>query len=66
MENARKKRDIKLITTTTTTTTTTKDTTWCQNQTIILQSFSQKKLLVIEIIKPQILMNKPVSLGLSI
>ena len=35
-------------------------------QNIILQSFSQNKLLAIEITKTQILMNKPVYLGLSI
>ena len=29
------------------------ETIWCQNQTIILQSFSQKNLLAIEIKKKQ-------------
>ena len=38
---------------------------WCQNQIIILQSFSQKKKLAIEMKKTETLMNKPVSLGHS-
>ena len=42
------------------------ETIWCQNQIIIVQSFSQKNLLPIEIKKPEILMNKPVYLGYSI
>ena len=42
------------------------ETFWCQNQIIMLQSFSQKKLLAIETKKTQILVNKLVYLGLSI
>ena len=42
------------------------ETIWCQNQIIILQSFSQKRILAIEMKKTEILINKHVHLGLSI
>ena len=59
MENVRKYRDIKL------TILERRKTIWCQNQIILLQSFS-KKLLAIEMKKILIVMDKPVYLGLSI
>ena len=48
--------------------------TWCQNQIIILQSFSQKIILLLLILfinnrnkkKTEILMNKSVHLGFSV
>ena len=42
------------------------ETIWCQNKITTLQSFSQKNLLAIEMKKAEILINKPVNLGLSI
>ena len=43
------------------------ETIWCQSQIIILQSFSQKNLLAIEMKKKTgILINKPVYSGFSI
>ena len=42
-----------------------KEIFWCPNQIIILQGFSQKDLLAIEIKKTEILMNKPSYFGLS-
>ena len=41
------------------------ETIWCQNQ-IIIQSFFTEHLLVIEMKKPQIFINKPANLGHSI
>ena len=42
------------------------ETIWCQNQIIIIQSFSPKFVRCRNENKTQILMNKPVCLGLSI
>ena len=38
---------------------------WCQNQIFTLQRFFTENVLAIEINKSEILMNKPVCLGLS-
>ena len=57
MENFQIHRDVKLKTTEK------KETIWCQNQTNILQSFHRKFIKMRNI---QILMKKPVYLGLSI
>ena len=54
MENVRKHRNIKIVT-----------TIWSKNQIIILKVFTEY-LLAIEMKKTEILMKKPVCLGLSI
>ena len=40
------------------------ETIWCHNQIIILQSFYTENVLAIEMKKTEILINKPVYLGL--
>ena len=59
MEHARNHRDIKF------TTMKQKEIIWCQKQTIVQKKFSDD-LLIIEMKKTQILINKPIYLGLSI
>ena len=41
------------------------ETIWCQSQIIIVQSFSHKDFLAIEMKKTETLMNKTVYLGLQ-
>ena len=59
MKNVRKHSDIKLVTTEAST-----KPNQYQNQTIKQQSFFSENLLAAEMRKTQILMNKPVYLGL--
>ena len=60
MENVRKHRDIKLVTTERRT------NSFVSEHNYHTTKFFKEKLLAIEMKKTEILMNKPVSLGLSI